>query len=104
MILATFLRTGDITTIDDNGDIELIEVKSSKRRGRRIKRQKEKLQEVVEFFNTGITEYEGSKLTILPCDVPLKNYLAILRKTIAKSETNVLLQRIVWQLYDFRVR
>ena len=83
--ISNFLRNGDITTIDDNGDIELIEVKSSKRRGRRITRQKEKLQEVVEFFNTGITEYEGSKLTILPCDVPLKNYLAILRKTIAKA-------------------
>ena len=43
--IRNFLRTGDITTIDDNGDIELIEVKSSKRRGRRITRQKEKLQE-----------------------------------------------------------
>lgn len=83
--ISNFLRTGDITTIDDNGDIELIEVKSSKRKGRRITRQKERLQEVVEFFNTGITKYEDTKLTILPCDVPLNNYLAILRKIIAKA-------------------
>ena len=83
--ISNFLRTGDITTIDDNGDIELIEVKSSKKRGRRITRQKERLQETVEFFNTGITDYEGSKLIILPCDVPMKNYLAILRDMIAKA-------------------
>ena len=83
--ISNFLRTGDITTIDDSGDIELIEVKSSKKRGRRITRQKERLQEVVEFFNTGITKYEGTKLTILPCDVPLENYLAIFRNIIAKA-------------------
>lgn len=83
--ISNFLRTGDITTIDDNGDIELIEVKSSKKRGRRITRQKERLQEVVEFFNTGITKYEGTKLTILPCDVSLKNYLAIAKNIIAKA-------------------
>ncbi|MDR4509318.1 MAG: hypothetical protein MRJ65_14015 [Candidatus Brocadiaceae bacterium] len=83
--ISNFLRTGDITTIADNSDIELIEVKSSKKRGRRISRQKERLQEVVEFFNTGMTKFDGSKLTIMLSDVPLKNYLSILKKTIKKA-------------------
>ena len=40
------LTTGDITLVRDDGSVEIVEVKSSKTKSRRITRQKHRMQEV----------------------------------------------------------
>lgn len=83
--ITNFLRIGDVTQIKDNGDIEIIEVKSGKPRGRRITRQKQRMSELVEFVNTGYRDYDGKKLKILDSEIKQKNYLNILYDGIKKA-------------------
>ena len=85
--ITNFLRVGDITTIDTaDGTIEFVEVKSSRQRGHRITRQKERMEELVEFFNTGISEFDGNKLKIVDSAIKQKNYLNILKDGINRAK------------------
>jgi len=84
--ITNFLRVGDITRIDKDGNIELIEVKSSKKlRGGRIARQKQRMTELVEFFNTGIGEYDGNKAILVDSDIRQRNYLKMMLDCIKKA-------------------
>jgi hypothetical protein len=83
--ITNFLRVGDITRIKKDKTIELIEVKSTKKRGRRITRQKERMAELVEFFNTGMGEYDGKKMIIRESRVKQRNFLKTLHDSILKA-------------------
>jgi hypothetical protein len=85
--ISNFLRIGDITKIENDGNIELIEVKSSrKQRGRRIQRQKQNMCEVVEFINTGYKEYDDTKLLLLDSNIRQVHYLQNLLDSIKRSQ------------------
>jgi len=85
--ISNFLRIGDITKIGSDGNIELIEVKSSGGRGgRRIQRQKQKMSELVEFINTGIREYDGRKLTIYDSNITQVHYFQNLLDALNRSQ------------------
>ena len=49
--ISNFIRIGDILNIRKDGSLELIEVKSSKHGGSRLTRQKERMKEIIDFFN-----------------------------------------------------
>lgn len=83
--ISNFLRIGDVTNIKADGTIEFIEVKSSKRRGARFTRQKERMQETVEFFNTGIKELDDHKFVISDSPVKQRNYLKQLKDSILRA-------------------
>ena len=78
--ISNFIRLGDITVINKDGDIEFIEVKSGKKKGPRkknprVRRQKKYMEELVEFLNTGVGEYDGKKLKILDSKTRQVNHL-----------------------------
>jgi hypothetical protein len=90
--ISNFIRVGDITVINKDGDIEFIEVKSSKKKGARkknprVRRQKKYMEELVEFFNTGVGEYDGKKLKILDSKTRQVNHLNQLKESIQKART-----------------
>lgn len=86
--ITNFLKVGNLTTIKSGGTIEFVEVKSGNRSGRggRITRQKERMAEIVEFFNTGIGEYDGKKIRIVVSPVKQKNYLPLLLNIIRSAK------------------
>jgi hypothetical protein len=85
--ISNFLRIGDITQITKDGNIQIIEVKAGKgHHGKRIIRQKEKMEEVVEFFNTGNTTYNGKKLKIIDSDIKQVTYLPQLVDAIKRAK------------------
>ena len=73
--ITNFLRVGDVTHIKEDGTIEIVEVKSGKQRTARVKRQKKKMIELVEFFNTKTTKKEGLKYKIIDSNTRQKTYL-----------------------------
>lgn len=84
--ISNFLRVGDITKISEDGTIELIEVKSGKRkRGRRITRQKQRMSELVEFFNTGFSEYDGQTFKINDSNIKKIHYFGNLLDSIKRA-------------------
>jgi hypothetical protein len=83
--ISNFLRIGDITNIKPDGSIEFIEVKSSKKKGARVKRQEERMQQTVEFFNTGRKELDNRKAIIRESSVKQKNYLSQLKDSILRA-------------------
>ena len=105
--ITNFLRVGDVTQIKKDGSIEFIEVKSSKWGGSRITRQKQRMAELVEFFNTGLKEYDGGKLKILNSDIKQRNFLKIFLNSIRKARyrgyDSVLLgNNLMLEIADFR--
>jgi hypothetical protein len=84
--ITNFLRVGDVTQIKENGDIEFIETKSGIVRGKRISRQKQKMSELVEFFNTGIGDYDGKRVKIVDLEIKQRNYLSMLDDSIKKAK------------------
>lgn len=72
------LAVGDITVAKQDGSGEIIEVKSSKGKSRRVTRQKQKMREVVKLLNFGRGEIEAKELTILRFDTSPENDLKAL--------------------------
>jgi len=104
--ITNFLRVGDVTQIKEDGSVEIIEVKASKKRGKRITRQKERMSEIVEFFNTGITNYDGKVLKIENSSIKQKTYLSLLRNAILKArckgfETLLLGKYLILEIADY---
>jgi hypothetical protein len=88
--LSNFLRIADVTNIQEDGTIEFIEVKSSKSglRGARVTRQKEKMQEIVEFFNTGKKELDGKEFIINEVTVKQANHLNEWKDSILRARSS----------------
>jgi hypothetical protein len=85
--ITNYLRIGDVTQFKDDGSIEIIEVKAGKQRGGRISRQKERMEELVEFVNTGNTIYDGKKLRIINSNVQQKTYMSQMTDAIKRAKT-----------------
>ena len=104
--ITNFLRVGDVTQIKEDGSIEIIEVKARKKRGKRITRQKERMSEMVEFFNTGITNYDGKVLKIETSSIKQKTYLNLLKNAILQArhkgfETLLLGKYLILEIADY---
>ena len=84
--ITNFLRIGDVTKITKDNVIEIIEVKANKKRGGRITRQKDKMSEIVQFFNTGITNYDGKMLKVVDSNLKQNNNLSLLYNAIKKAK------------------
>lgn len=83
--ISNFLRIGDVTNIKPDGSIDFIEVKSSKKKGARFRRQEERMQQTVEFFNTGVKELDKEKFIITESNIKQKNYLPQLKDSILRA-------------------
>jgi hypothetical protein len=104
--ITNFLRIGDVTKIKIDNSIEIIEVKAGKKRGARITRQRDKMAEIVEFFNTGLTNYDGVKLKILDSSLKQNNYLSQLYDAIKSAkyrgfESLLIGNYIILQIADY---
>ena len=104
--ITNFLRVGDVTQIKEDGTIEIIEVKARKKRGKRITRQKERMAEMVEFFNTGIKNYDGKVLKIENSSIKQKTYLNLLKNAILQArrkgcETLLLGKYLILEIVDY---
>lgn len=72
------LAIGDVTVLRPDGSGEIIEVKASNAKSRRLTRQKRKMREVVELLNYGHGEVDERELTILRLDIEPGNDLNVL--------------------------
>jgi hypothetical protein len=76
--ITNVLAIGDVTVVRQDGSGEIIEVKASKSKSRRMTRQKQKMREVVELLNFGRGEVENKQLTIRRFDIFPENDLKVL--------------------------
>lgn len=106
--ITNFLRVGDITRINEkDNSIEILEVKASKKRNGRVTRQKQRMAELVEFFNTGLTNYDGKRMTILESNIKQKTYLSLLLDGIRKArhrgyESVLISNYLILEIVDFK--
>jgi len=83
--LTNCLALGDVTVVKNDGTVEIVEVKASSTKSRRITRQKEKLREVVELLNFGEGEHERERIEILHHDIELENGLPELLRMLGEA-------------------
>jgi hypothetical protein len=84
--ITNFLRIGDITVFDNDKNLEIIEVKGKKRKAKpRIRRQKKRMSELIEFANTESKNVNGKKFQIIYENFKHKNYLYLLRDSIKNA-------------------
>jgi hypothetical protein len=76
---------GDITVIDDNGNVELIEVKSGKTKSRRLTRQKGRLRDAAGVLTTGTGIVEGKAIVAASIPITPRNYLHRLKTLLAEA-------------------
>lgn len=69
------LSLGDVTVVKNDESIEIVEVKAGKGKSRRLTRQKQKMQEVVNLLNFGKGELEYPQVEILRTEVFPENGL-----------------------------
>jgi hypothetical protein len=84
--LTNCIGIGDVTTIKDNGDIELIEVKSGTGKGSRLVRQRSELKDAAGVLSTGIGVVEGKSITSGSLPITPKSKLPELGKLLQQSE------------------
>ncbi len=105
--LTNCLAFGDITIVRDDGSVELVEVKKSKTKSRRITRQKQAMREVVEFLNFGRGEVNSEKIDVLILDIfpenGMKDFAAILEESGTRGFAGARLSNFCYvECVDFR--
>lgn len=106
--ITNFLRVGDVTILKDDGTLEFVEVKSKRPRGgARFSRQKERLQQAVEFFSTGEMPFKDETLVIDEFDIKPENYLSNVLNLIRDAIRNgaaigQIGEHLLVQCIDFR--
>lgn len=85
--LTNCIGIGDITAINQNGDVELIEVKSGKAKSGRLVRQRKQLMETTGILNAGKGLVEGKWINSGSLRITPKNYLADLQALLTETET-----------------
>jgi hypothetical protein len=73
------ISIGDVTAIDANGNVELIEVKSGKSKDRRLIRQKNRLKNAAGILTSGFGIIEGKEVIAGSLALTPTNYLSELR-------------------------
>jgi len=76
--VTNWLAMGDITVVQNDGTVEIVEVKSSSTESSRVSRQKQKMREVTDLLKNGKGVLEGQDITILRFDITPENDLAAL--------------------------
>jgi hypothetical protein len=76
--LTNWLAIGDITVIKNDGEVEIVEVKSSNADSSRVSRQKQRMREVTDLLKNGKGRLEGQDVTIIRFDTALENDLPAL--------------------------
>ena len=66
---------GDVTAIDEDGSVELIEVKSGKTKSSRKIRQKNRLKDAAGILGTGVGIIDGKSVKIASIPLRVANYL-----------------------------
>jgi hypothetical protein len=79
------ISIGDVTAIDANGNVELIEVKSGKTKSRRLTRQKARLRDAAGVLTTGTGIVEGKSIVAASTPITPRNYLPRLRTLLAEA-------------------
>ena len=85
--LTNVLAIGDITVVNPDGSGEIIEVKASKTKSRRLTRQKKQMGEVVKLLNFGRGEVENKEIMILRFDIQPENDLNPLLQLLDQAGT-----------------
>ncbi|HXM22426.1 MAG TPA: hypothetical protein VN948_14315 [Terriglobales bacterium] len=70
---------GDVTAIDEDGSVELIEVKSGKTKSSRKIRQKNQLRDAAGILGTGVGTIEGKLVKVASMPITPTSYLVELR-------------------------
>ena len=76
--LTNWLAIGDITVVKNDGEMEIIEVKSSNADSSRVSRQKQRMREVTDLLKNGKGTLEGQEVTIVRFDIAVENDLPAL--------------------------
>jgi hypothetical protein len=76
--LTNWLAIGDITLLKNDGEIEIVEVKSNNADSGRASRQKQRMREVTDLLKNGEGTLEGQDIAILRSDIPVENDLPAL--------------------------
>lgn len=80
------LAFGDVTIVRDDGSVEVVEVKSSNTKSRRITRQKQGMNRVVELLKAGEGDsQEGERVSVLSVDLEPENGLRDLLKLLQEA-------------------
>jgi hypothetical protein len=82
------LAIGDLTVIDKEENVEIIEVKSGNTRCRRTIKQKNKMREVVQFLEDAQGDVEGVKVFVDSFPITPKNFLPSLSDLLEESQTS----------------
>lgn len=76
---------GDITVIKNDGEVEIVEVKSSNASSGRVGRQKQRMREVTALLRDGRGTLEGQEVSIIRFDVALDNDLPTLLSILEEA-------------------
>jgi hypothetical protein len=79
------IAIGDVTAIHDNGDVELIEVKSGNAKSRRLIRQKQILRDAAGVLTSGSGVVEGKSVISGVLPLTPKNHMGGLRDLLAEA-------------------
>jgi hypothetical protein len=79
------LSIGDITVVRNDGTIEILEVKASGTKSRRLTRQKQKMREILTLLNFGQGELDFPEVELLTTEVFPENGLAELSSTLQEA-------------------
>jgi hypothetical protein len=79
------ISIGDVTAIDANGNVELVEVKSGKSKDRRLIRQKNRLKDAAGILASGTGIIEGKSVMAASVALTPTNHLSELRIKLDKA-------------------
>lgn len=84
--LTNWLTYGDITVVQNDGSVEIVEVKASKTTSSRVVRQKQRMRELVTLLSTGKGNLEGKTVEVCTLDIVPETGLDALERLL--QETN----------------
>lgn len=84
--ITNWLTIGDVTVIEKNGSVEVVEVKSGRTKSSRNVRQREGLREVVSFLNSGSRTENQNQFHSYDLNVEAEHGLDMLEPLFAQSE------------------
>jgi hypothetical protein len=84
--LTNWLTIGDVTVIEKNGSVEVVEVKSGRTKSSRNVRQRGALRELVSFLNTGSRVEDQKCVQVYDLNIEAEHGLSLLESLFAQAE------------------